>query len=100
MTKRYRNHDTEDVPVSQDTALLGIVPPDHIMSGRDNESFEETETHHPLAELLEHLWQFQEQLTYFEPATHPTAHIAELTQLTDKLQHLTMTLQLYLTPPG
>ena len=51
-----------------------------------------------MAELLEQFQQLQEQLTQFEPDAHPPTHMADLMQLTDKLQHLTMTLQPYPTP--
>ena len=51
-----------------------------------------------MAEFQEQFPQLQEQLTHLEPAIHPTTHMAELMQLTDKLQHLTMTLQPHPTP--
>ena len=57
-----------------------------------NENSEETETHHPLAELLQ-FQQFQNQLACLDSAIHPPTPMADLTQLTDKLQHLTMILQ-------
>ena len=57
MTTRYRNHDTEDVPATKDSALLDLAPLDDTMPERDNESSDEyskeTDTYHPLAELLE-----------------------------------------------
>ena len=52
----------------------------------------------PLAELQEQFQQLQYQLAHLEPATHPPAQTAELMQLRDKLQHLTMTLQPHPAP--
>ena len=64
MTRRYRNLDFEDVPAPQDSVSLGISQPDHSMPGWDSESpdeyNEETDTHHPLADLLEQFWQLQD----------------------------------------
>ena len=51
-----------------------------------------------MAELQEKFPQLQDQLAHLEPAPHPPAHMAELMQLTDKLQHLTMTLKLLPNP--
>ena len=90
MMTRYRSHDTEDVPGTKDPSPLDHAPPEHTMPKGNNESsgeyHEEIDTHCPLAELLEPFWQ-----------STPTA---ELTQVTDKLQHLTMMLQLYSAPPA
>ena len=51
------SHDTKDVHVNQDSDPLVLVPPEHTMPRGDNESSdkycEETDTHYPLAELLE-----------------------------------------------
>ena len=51
----------EDVPATQDSDLLDLAPPEHAMPWGDNESSdeycEETDTCHPLAELLEQFWQ-------------------------------------------
>ena len=58
----------------------------------------ETDTHHSLPWLLEHLWQLQDQTAHLKPITHPPAHMAVLAQHTDKLQHLMMTLQAHPTP--
>ena len=55
----------------------------------------ESHTHHPLAELLKQFWQLQDQFTHLKFATHPPTHTTELNQLTDKLQNLTMMLQLH-----
>ena len=67
------------------------------MPRKDNESSddysEQTDTHHPLAELLEQFQQLQDQFAYLKSATHSPAPMTELMQLTDKLQHLTMMLQ-------
>ena len=80
----------------------GSCAPDHTMPKGHNESSnkcsEETDIHHPLAELLEQLWQLQEKFNYLKSATHPPTPTTELIQLTDKLQHLTMMLQPHPTP--
>ena len=59
MTTRYESHDTEDVPTTQDSDPLELLPPKHTMPRGENESSdkycEQTDTHHPLAELLEQL---------------------------------------------
>ena len=77
------------------------MPPDHTMPRGDNESSdkynEETDTHCPLAELLEQFWQLQDQFSSLKSVTHPPTHMPEFMQLTDKLQHLTMMLQPHLT---
>ena len=56
MTTRYRSHDTEELAATQDLAPLDPVPPENPMPEEDNECSdeycEETDTHHPLAELL------------------------------------------------
>ena len=97
MTTRYRNHDTVNVPALQDTTPLDLVPPDHTMPGWESESSdkysEEPNTHHHLAELQDQFWQLQDWLTHLELAIYPPTHTEELTQLTDRLQHLSMTLQ-------
>ena len=101
-TTRYGNHDTEDAPAPNESASLDLVPPDHIMLRHDSDSSdeysEETDTHHPLAELLEQFWQLQDQLAYLKSATHLPINTAELTQSADKLQHFTMMLQPHPTP--
>ena len=79
----------EDVPATQDSASLDIVPPEHIMPKGDNESSdeycEETDTHCPLAELLEQFWQLKDQFASLKSTTPQSTPTAELTQLTDKL---------------
>ena len=72
------------------------------MPGGDNESSKEynekTYTCHSLAELLKQFWQIQDQFASLKSATHPPTPMAELMQLTDKLQHLTMMLKPHPTP--
>ena len=72
------------------------------MPGWDTDSSdeysEETDTHHPLAELLEQFWQLQDQFGHLKSTTQPPSHMAQLMQLTDKLQHLTKMLQPHPTP--
>ena len=57
MAARYGSHDTEEVPATQAIALLDIMPPEHPMPEGDNESpnayCEESDTHCPLAKLIE-----------------------------------------------
>ena len=100
MTTRYRIYDMEDLPATQDSAPLDLAQLDHTMPEGDNESSddysEETDTCHPLAELLEQFQQLQ-PICLLEICHQPPTSAAELMQLTDKLQHLTMTLQPYLT---
>ena len=57
-----------------------------------------TDTHHPLAELLEQFWQLKDQFTSLKSTAYHSTSTTELTQLTDKLQHFTMILQLYSAP--
>ena len=61
MTTRYRSHYIEDIPVTQDSAPLDLVPQEHTMPIEDNKSSdeysEETDSHHPLAELLQQFCQ-------------------------------------------
>ena len=94
---RYENHNMEDVPVPQDSAPPDLAPPDHTMPRGDNESSDEysedNDTCHPLAELLEQFKQLWDQFVSLKSASQPPTHTVELIQLTDKLQHLTMTLQ-------
>ena len=63
---RYGGHDVEDIPATQDSAALHLVPPEHIMPNGDNESsdeyFEETDTCHPMAELLEQFLQLKDPI--------------------------------------
>ena len=68
-----------------------------------NESFdkysEETDTCHPLAELLDQLWQLKDEFTSLKSITLESTPTTELMQLIDKLQHLTMMLQPHSAPP-
>ena len=68
----------------------------------DNESsdeyYEETDTYHPLAELLEEFQQLKDKFASLKANTHQSTSTAELTKLTDKLQHLKMTLQQHSAP--
>ena len=41
MTTRYEDHDTEDIPATQDSASLDLVPPEHPIQEEDNESSDE-----------------------------------------------------------
>ena len=92
----------EDVPASQDSAPLDLLPPDHTMPRRHIESFdgysEESDTCCPLAEVLEQFWQLQDQFAHLKSAVHPPTHMLEVRQLTDKLQQPTMMLQPHPNP--
>ena len=97
VTTRYGSHDTEDVPAMQDSHLLDLTPLDHTMPEGDNESSDEyckeTDTCYPLAELLEQFRQLKDQFASLKPTTPQSTAMAELMQLIDKLQHLTMMAQ-------
>ena len=60
----------------------------------DNDSFdefcEETDTCCPYAELLEQFKQFKNQFVSLKSTTPQSTSTEELSQLTDKLQHLNM----------
>ena len=94
---RYGSHDTEDVPATQDSPPLDLVPLDCPMPEEDNESsdeyYEQTDTHHPLAELLEQFWQLKDQFPSLKSTTPQSTLTTDLIQLMDKLQHLAMMLQ-------
>ena len=96
---RYGSQEMEDVPATQDSGPLALVPLEHPMSEEDNETSdehcEEANTPYPLAELLEQIWQLIDQITYLKSTTHRSTPTTELTQLTDKLQHVTMMLKLH-----
>ena len=62
---RYGSQDTEDIPGSKDSTLLDCMPWDHPVLKEDNDSSgeycEETDTCHPLADLLEQFQQLKNQ---------------------------------------
>ena len=58
-----------------------------------NEYCKETDTHHPLADLVEQFQQLKKQFTSLKSNTPQSTSTQELLQLTNKLQHLTMVLQ-------
>ena len=96
MATRHEKQDTENVPDVQDSTALHLMPQDHPMPEEDNDSpneYKETDTHCPLADLLEQFQQIKKQfasLTLALPSPHPQK---KLLQLPDKLQHLIMMLQ-------
>ena len=61
--------------------------------GSSNEYCEETNTHHPLVDLIEQFQQLGNQFASLKSNTPQSTPTEELLQLTDKLQHLTMALQ-------
>ena len=97
MAARYQSNDTEDVPTTQDSVPLDLVPLEHPIPEGDNELsdeyWDETDTHHPLTELLEHFWQLKDQCASLKFTTLQPTPRAGLMQLKDKLQHLTKMLQ-------
>ena len=102
MATRYGSHDMEDISATQDSAPLDLALPEHTMPRGDNESYdeycEETDTHHPLAKLLEQFLQLKDQFSSLKSTTHHSTSTAELTQLTDELPHLSMMIQLLSAP--
>ena len=58
-----------------------------------DEYCEETDTHHPLADLLQQFQQLKNQFSSLKSNTAQSIPTEELSQLTSKLQHLTMVLQ-------
>ena len=95
---RYGSHDTKDVSATQDSPPQNLAPEEQPMPEGDDESSkeycEETDTHHPLAELLEQFCQLKDQFASLKSTTLQSTPIAKLSQLTDQLQHLTMMLHL------
>ena len=76
MVTRYRIHDTEDISATQDSPPLDCTPPEHPMPEGDNELSdkycEETDTHHPLPELLEQFCQLKDQFSKLKIYHSPT----------------------------
>ena len=73
------------------------MPQDHLIPERNNdpsdEYCEKTDTHCFLADLLEQFQQLKNQFLSLKSNTPQFTPTEELSQLTDKLQHLTMVLQ-------
>ena len=96
MVIRYGSLDTEGIPNTQDPTPLDLTLQGHPVPEVDNypsdEYCEETDTHCPLANLLEQLKQLNNQFASLKSNTHQSTPTEELSQLTDKLQHLTMVL--------
>ena len=80
---------TQDISATQDSDLLDLAPQEHtIPKGNiesSDENCEETDTHHPLGELLVQFQQLKNQFAGLKSTTYQSTSIAELTQLTDKL---------------
>ena len=62
-------------------------------SDSSNEYCEETDTYHPLADLLEQFQRLKNHFASLKSNTPQSKPVEELSQLIDKLQHLTMMLQ-------
>ena len=96
MTTRYRSQDTEDIPGTQDSMPLDLMQQDHpVVEGENdssNEHCEETNTIHPLADLLEQSVQLKNQIASLKSTTPQSTPTEELVQPTDKLQCLAMVL--------
>ena len=96
MVTRYGSQDTEHIPDTEDPTSLDLMPQDHTVPEEDNESSngycEETDTYHPLADLLEQFQQLKNQFASLKPNTPQSTPTEELLQLIDKLQNLTMVL--------
>ena len=92
----------EEIPATLDSSPLDLVPLKHTMSEGDNESSDiywaETDTSHPLAELLEQFQQLKDQFASLKSTTPQSTPMAELMHLTEKLQHLTMMLHPHSSP--
>ena len=97
MSRRYGSQDTEDIPDTQDSIPLDIMPQDHPVLEGDNDSSDEyckeTDNCHPLTDLLEQFQQLKNQFASLKSNTPQSTSTEELSQFTDKLQHLTMALQ-------
>ena len=97
MVTRYGSHDTEDIPDTKDSIPLDLILQDDPVPEADNDSSneycEETDTHHLLGDLLEQFQQLKNQFANLKCGTSQSTPTEELSQLTDKLQHLTMVLQ-------
>ena len=97
MATRYGSQDTEVISDTQDSPPLNVVLQDHLVPEGDNdlsdEYCEETDTCHPLADLLEQFQQLTNQFPSLKSNTPQSTPTGELSQLTDKLQHHTMVLQ-------
>ena len=97
MVTRYKNQDIEDVADTQDSTTLDLMPQDHSVLEGDNDLSEEyckeTDTHHPLVDLLEQFQQLKNQYVSLKSNTPQSTSTEELLLLTDKLKHLTMVLQ-------
>ena len=87
---------TQRTSLTPKTTPLDLVPQDQPVPEGDNdlsnEYCEETDTCHPLADLLEQFQQLKNQFASLKSNT-PQSTPTELSQLTDKLQHVTMALQ-------
>ena len=97
MATRYGSHVTEDILTTKDLPPLDLAPQEHPMPKGDNELTddycEETDTHCPLAEILEQFCHLKDQFTKLKSTTAQSTSTAELMQFTNKLQHPSLTLQ-------
>ena len=86
MVTRYGNHDTEDASDTQDSPSLDLVPQDHPMPDRENDSSDEyckeTDNQCPLTDLLEKFQQLKNQFASLKSTTPQSTPREELSQLT------------------
>ena len=97
MVIRYRSPEKENIITTKDSFPLNLVPQEHPTTEGDNESSgeysEETDTCHPLAKLLEQFCQLKNQIASLNSTAPQSTSTDDLSQLSNKLQHLTMVLQ-------
>ena len=84
MVTRYGSKDTEDILDTQDSTPFDLAPQDHPVPEGDNDSFneycEETDTHHPLTDLLEQFQQLKNQFAILKSNTLQSTPTEELLQ--------------------
>ena len=68
----------EDIPTTHGSGPLDLVPPEHIIPIGDSKSSDEycedTDTCHPLAELLEQFWQLKDHSPIYTHGRADAAH--------------------------
>ena len=85
MVIRYGSQDTEDIPNTQDSTSLDLMPQDHPVLEGDNDSSneycEETDTHCHLADLLQWFQQLKNQIISINSSTPQSTPLEEQLQL-------------------
>ena len=89
MATRYGSQDTEDIPDTKEPTPLDLMPQYHPVPKGDNDSSneycKETDTCHPLADLLKQFQQLKNQFASPKSNTPQSTPTEELLLLTDKL---------------